>query len=594
MKVWIWILAALLLFSGCAGNEPEPTETDPPGLYDPTHSVGVDSQGALRSYPLGELDYRTLAVMGEDYLLFGADSLTLLSGENLTPVTTVAAPGLPLPESGQVQVSDKGVCYYSSQENTVVFLGNTLLEVGRLHLTEEIPGNACVDPQWNRLYFCDGGNIRVLDLRTGAATTLKTLSGTGHSLTGIVMEGAYLSCVTENTNGTKTYQLIRTENGNTDYQHTQAYDIMSTGKRYAYRMQMGSLQACIYGEGEKVPQSLFFPAGEQVYPLIEDNALVHMTQNADGLTMVYYNMTTGKKVGILTLPDMDSVTGICAGRGSVWFSHDGTLYQWNPEATPAYDETVYTRPFHTREKPDKVGLAALETLVSEIEETWSVEILWQKEPASVVPWESYRYETEFVPHVYQQGLMELRQAMNLFPHDFFTRATQWTGEKLQIVLVRGIHGESSQGTLASASSIQYQLEGKAYLALALWEDLERAFYHGVSHLIETRILSTCTAYYEWNTLNPEGFRYDNDYITNQLREDDAYLDPENRYFIDMYSMSFAIEDRARILEYACLPGNEAYFTSPAMAEKLRRICTGIRKAFELTGESYQWEQYLPQ
>ena len=37
-----------------------------------------------------------------------------------------------------------------------------------------------------------------------------------------------------------------------------------------------------------------------------------------------------------------------------------------------------------------------------------------------------------------------------------------------------------------------------------------------------------------------------------------------------------------------------HLTQETMAEKLRRICTGIRKAFELTGESYQWEQYLPQ
>ena len=60
----------------------------------------------------------------------------------------------------------------------------------------------------------------------------------------------------------------------------------------------------------------------------------------------------------------------------------------------------------------------------------------------------------------------------------------------------------------------------------------------------------------------------------------------------MYSMSFAIEDRARILEYACLPGNEGYFTSPTMQEKLRRICGGIRQAFALIEESYLWEQYL--
>ena len=188
--------------------------------------------------------------------------------------------------------------------------------------------------------------------------------------------------------------------------------------------------------------------------------------------------------------------------------------------------------------------------------------------------------------------MDLQQALEHFPKDFFRKAAAWTENPLHIVLVRGIYGEPDEGTLSSAPSVFYQLEGKLHLALSLWSDLERAFYHGAAHLIETPILSNCTAYYEWNTMNPEGFLYDNDYIANQNRQDEQYLQPGNQYFIDMYSMSFATEDRARILEYACLPGNEGYFSSPVLQEKLKRIAGGIRKTFDLPEGSYLWEQYL--
>ena len=70
--------------------------------------------------------------------------------------------------------------------------------------------------------------------------------------------------------------------------------------------------------------------------------------------------------------------------------------------------------------------------------------------------------------------------------------------------------------------------------------------------------------------------------------------PENRYFVDLYSMGYPKEDRARIMEYATLAGQADLFQSAPMQSKLRKLCQGIRKAFDLEKEpvSYLWEQYL--
>ena len=59
-------------------------------------------------------------------------------------------------------------------------------------------------------------------------------------------------------------------------------------------------------------------------------------------------------------------------------------------------------------------------------------------------------------------------------------------------------------------------------------------------------------------------------------------------------MSFPKEDRARIMEYACMDGNESYFTSKTMQKKLRTLCHGIREAYGLADhpEALLWEQYL--
>lgn len=592
MKRLLWVLPLLLILCGC-GAEAPPTEPEPsPGLYEPGNHVEDLTHGAVRAFPLGEYDYQALAMLGEDYLLFGKDSLTLLSGENLTPVTTVSAPGLPLPGSGQVQINDSGICYYSQTEQTVVFLGSTLLEVGRLHLTEEITGTACLSPQWNKLYYCIPGSIRVLDLGTGMSTTLKTLTTSQNSITGILQSGKYLRCTTMTQTGTYSYSLISTETGQTLYEGEKFGTIVSGGKSYCHSALLGPVQEFVFGKGDGKPSSIFFRAGETVLPLPVNYALLHLQEGMNALTLQYYDLESGLRSGQVFLPADWKIENICGDGEYIWFSYGDTLYRWDPKLSPTNDPKICTDVHYTRQEPDEAGLSALEERIAQMEQKYGFDILWREEAAAVIPWEGYRFETEYVPQVYEQALTELGLVLQDFPEGLFLQAAEWTGNPPQLVLVRGIYGEPEQGTLQSAPSIQYQLDGKAYLAISLWADVDRAFCHGVSHLVETRILSTCTAYYEWNTLNPAGFQYDNNYITNQNRQDEQYLQEADRSFIDMYSMSFAIEDRARIFEYACLPDNEVYFTSPTMQEKLRRICNGMRQAFGLQFENYPWEQYL--
>ena len=59
-------------------------------------------------------------------------------------------------------------------------------------------------------------------------------------------------------------------------------------------------------------------------------------------------------------------------------------------------------------------------------------------------------------------------------------------------------------------------------------------------------------------------------------------------------MSFPKEDRARIMEYAMLPGNEELFRPQLMQAKLKALCDGIREAYglEKAEETFLWEQYL--
>ena len=124
--------------------------------------------------------------------------------------------------------------------------------------------------------------------------------------------------------------------------------------------------------------------------------------------------------------------------------------------------------------------------------------------------------------------------------------------------------------------------------------MEGAFFHEFFHIMDGKILSDCRTYYHWGNLNPEGVDYFEDYTGYLTQDMSEYLEDENRVFIDAYSASFPREDRARIMEYACMPGNARYFRSATMQRKLEVLCRGIREAFELDAEpgTLLWEQYL--
>ena len=213
------------------------------------------------------------------------------------------------------------------------------------------------------------------------------------------------------------------------------------------------------------------------------------------------------------------------------------------------------------------------------------------EAAELAP-SDHVFEPEFLTQAYDQFLPELEQALASLPQEFYEK-TVWEG-KLRIAVVRYMTGDTEQGSLETSTNLQYWIGKEPVIALAMGSDTMRNFRHAMAHLIDTQVLSKSSAFYEWNALNPEGFAYDNNYITNADRTDTTYIEGENRYFIDLFSMSYAKEDRARIFEYACMPGNEELFEAPVLQEKLRRICEGIREVFHLQGveEKFPWEQYL--
>ncbi len=601
MKRWLALLAIALLFSGCSNAEPpNNTEDIPatlpqapsqeaPSLYDEANPIEKATNGAVKAYlPKDGCSY--IASMGRNIVLFGKDSVMLLRGERLTEVALEKISKLPKPDSGKLQVRDDGIAYYDAKNDQIVFLNQFFREVGTFRLPENIKGDVYLAPDWKMFFYCSNEGVHALNLDTGISRLLKAQDANWQGVSGGFLNGTALRCSLKQEDGTVQTMLLSAETGMVLAQGDYLEKMRGDGECYYVLAENNH----IFGIGEEQPIELMPEGKGKLYPVPDGKGAIFRIKTKADCCLDYYDIQTGKRTASVTLDGIKSISDVFYANGAIFFTANDMLYRWETELSHIEDQRTYFVPHYHYANPDEAGLAAVGQRVERMEESYGVQILYWNEVESLAPW-NYRFTAEYRTEPYAAYLSKLEKALETFPEGFFTDISKWSSSgKLNIVLVQGIYGGVETEKYASASGVQYHANGDAYIALTVGEDLDSWFYHELGHLLDNRILSTTNAYSGWSSLNPWDFRYDNDYIKNQDRTDTRYLEGDRRHFVDFYSMSFAVEDRSRIFEYACMPGNEEVFASQYMQKKLKTVCQGVRKAFDLEGEGYIWEQYLKQ
>ena len=595
MKRWLIVPALILLLGGCADKASQIPEVETmqittptePALYEDTHKVEAQTGGAVKVYTIADRQCVGMAAMGDHYLMLGVDTITLLKGEELAPSVIVEVPGM---NAAAVSIRQNGVAYHDKVAGSIVFLNEHLREVSELALPQTVIGDAYISKDWSRVYYCTSEGVAVLNVSTGITSVLLSYEAQWLGITGSLQEGAVLRCAIQIDEQTVRTIAIRSETGELLEEGEDIANLIGTGKMYFFKRQNGKKPEYIFGTADGQPCS-FTPAEPvAVIPLPDADRLLQPIRTVYGVTLDCYELSTGKRIASVDLPDVMTVECVGTEGNVMWLTVEGELYRWDTEKSAIEDEKVYKTERFTRRDPDEEGLQLVDQRLQALEQFYGVEIFFWEETTQMIPWE-YTFDVEYIPEAYEIPLGELERAMEKFPQDFFQKAAEWTKSgTVRIVLVRGVYG--GQEGYDSAAGIQYNLDGEAYIALSLQEGLEQTFYHVLGHLTDAKVLSVCNAYSKWDDLNPWDFKYDNDYTKNLDRTGTKYIEGEKRYFVDHYSMSFAVEDRARILEYACMPGNEEVFASKYMQKKLKTVCSGIREAFELPEGEYIWEQYI--
>jgi len=600
------LLATVLLLSGCGADpvieQPEqtPTTAPPPpefAQYQQAHSVEVLTQGAVRCYD----------ILGEDYygLLPMDGGILLLSGQTDTTLTYVSEAG----QSVSSRISDRhlgtdtlwdtalGLSYYDTESHTLVFLDDTLTESSRISLPKEMSDHPVLSVDGQLVYYYDAQALRCLELRSGISRLLKESRFAKQQVQRLHFEDAVLECRVSDAGGDRTL-LISTQTGETLFETPTPVELQSSGQSYFARWREGEQELLLFGiRGETIQR--LAPQADGIYsPLFGSDFLVSYKADSTGISMICYDQAAGDQLSKVRLAGLSAPLGMVARKGKIWFLAENlftgkeALYCWDPSVIIETQETSFLSPYYTAESPDREGLERCEQQAKTLSQTYGVKIELWKDAISPLP-KDYSVTAEYLVNVYDRYLPVLEKALSAIPKTVYQKlGKQSQNGKLTISLVREVYSTNELGSLTLEDGAHFWSNGSSYLVLMMNDKLERSFYHELFHAMDSYILTETKAYDDWRKLNPSGFSYDYSYITNEYRDPKDYLEPGTRAFIDLYSMSYPKEDRARIMEYAMLEGNEAYFTSKTMTQKLDMLCKGIRKAFKLDDGDYLWEQYL--
>ncbi len=612
MKRCLAFLLALFMLSGCTPkpdpvdpigppSPTEPTETPAFARYESAHPVEVLTHGAVRRYALEDKAYDRMFAMGQGILLFSGEAettLTYVSARGNVKVGKLSAQISP--DQSAFMVTDQGISYYNADGHNLVFLDSNLQETSRISLPQDLDEAPVLTEDWQKVYYYTQDTLRCLELRTGISRLLKESRFKTQQVNQICFEGAVLEChVSDGTQDQTLY--ISTETGETLFTAPGTHTLMGQGNHYFTPWKEGDQELLLFGTRGETIQRLEPMAQGEWLPLMESGYILSTKADGSGTALTCYPLEQDSYVSNIRLAGVGAPLGVVVDdtTGQLWFLAEDlwtgqqAMYCWDPSVNPQVLEQGYLSPYYTAASPDKEGLKASQQTAEALAEKYSIRIkIWQ-DGAAKTPTD-YTLTPEHLVSAYELYLPVLEKALEAFPEQVYRKlGRQSKNGKLTVCLVREAYGKNELGSQTQEQGVHFWDDGSSYLVLAMNDRLEQTVYHELFHAMDSYILTETKVYDDWRKLNPSGFAYDYSYITNEYRDSKDYLDPEKRSFIDVYSMSYPKEDRARIMEYAMLEGNDAYFTSKTMQSKLQTICKGINKAFGLSdGEAYRWEQYL--
>ena len=603
------LLCACILLSGCAGDPPRPTQTDPPETHPSLPAVtlleqgiAVGESGNLLYIPndaVEDMICPEVRLFGNGLLLsayirnqYVLRHISLEDGALLSECAIPASPGV------GVRIGSDCIGVLDSGTNRLHLLGEDLT-VQSTQTIEAEGDSWYLSPELdvlNRFYYDKGLLSR--NLATGEEHW-------------IVENAAMTSVIGPETE----YVLFAYTDGDTQRICIRCLDL-STGiletVPVAGSISTGIRRGEIWllrkdgAEGEYLLREGDFCASfvwlDSAVTLLSPRKHLLLT-DLTGRNLMIYD-TRGHFVSSCALPEAEYAT---AGTDLVWSGYwdgyfftdtiDGTcrLMFWDIAPQTQGEDLVLT----TQEQPQKAQPVLEDALYERAEalsDRFGVKILIGEQCAS----EYSHYNTYHLtdPVFVSEALDVLEASMGRYPEGFFRQLLHGPFEHIQLELVGALMlKEGVENQPGNASAFVQELDGFLRMALDGFELRPETVYHEFSHMIDRRLnwdaqIREDALYSEenWLALQPEGFAYAMGY-TDMPEETLRYL--ETGYFDQEYSMTYPTEDRATLFA-AAMTHSPLLAECPGMQKKLDYYARCIRDCFDTAGwpEVTAWEQPL--
>ncbi|MBR2046526.1 MAG: hypothetical protein IJ958_10420 [Agathobacter sp.] len=261
--------------------------------------------------------------------------------------------------------------------------------------------------------------------------------------------------------------------------------------------------------------------------------------------------------------------------------------------TAAYEETA-----------DEDSTLSTEVLdrVEEIANTYEIDVFVGDQTDTSAS--EYNMAQEMNEDYIMAGLDALESACSKYPDGFMKQLLYSNQKSLEFHLTGAFslkeYPEGDVNGFTSYIGLACEGEGKnvIYVDITMAGSIEQTLHHEIMHIINNKLVFDAmiredALYSEdgWNALNPKDFTYVED---KYHLPESIYSDGYDSYFIDIYSRTYANEDRARIMEYAMVDADWAFSDADGRREKLSYLCDCIRDAFDTEGwpEKTHWEKTL--
>ncbi|MBQ3392166.1 MAG: hypothetical protein IJG52_02000 [Lachnospiraceae bacterium] len=210
-----------------------------------------------------------------------------------------------------------------------------------------------------------------------------------------------------------------------------------------------------------------------------------------------------------------------------------------------------------------------------IYEKYGVHVVLGTDVPAVFP--DYSVQTEDNYYVMENGLSTLESALSLYPGDYFRALCGLYYRDITFYLTGPMTPLYADQNISEAGAFTVDQNTVAKVALNLQAGLYRGIIlHELTHVTDYALLKKdLLREEEWSAMNPSGFQYYDAYMDENGSSYDtvgdpsytaaAEEDPERIYFYDRYSKTFALEDRAQLMQVLMrdMTGTEGSYTASA-------------------------------